>query len=314
MGPRASRDDTTLRSGAAKAEVLLATAAGAWEDDADATALLSALAEVGVAAAPAVWDDPSVRWADASLVVVRSTWDYAPRRDQFIDWARRVQRATTIANHADVIAWNTDKRYLSELAGAGIAVVPTSFCAPWDTAGVARSLRSAAAGGEFVVKPSVSAGSRDTGRFGPDELHRAATLSAAIAAGGRTSMVQPYQASVDTLGETGVVCFDGRISHCFNKAPLLERGADPQPGLYTPERVVASTASETQLALAHQALEFVEKRFGSPPLYARVDMVAADDGTPMLLELELTEPAWFLHTDPGSPGRAATAIRSRITR
>ena len=70
----------------------------------------------GVDATVAVWDDADVDWARFDLVVIRSTWDYIDRRDDFVAWARSVDR---LANPADVIAWNTDKRYLRELAAAG---------------------------------------------------------------------------------------------------------------------------------------------------------------------------------------------------
>ena len=51
------------------------------------------------------------------LVVLRSPWDYAPRRDEFVAWAASVPR---LANPAGVVDWNTDKRYLAELAAAGV--------------------------------------------------------------------------------------------------------------------------------------------------------------------------------------------------
>ena len=64
-------------------------------------------------------------------MVLRSPWDYAPRRDEFVAWARPVPR---LANPADVVRWNTDKRYLAELAAAGVPVVPT------DVGGAGRTL------------------------------------------------------------------------------------------------------------------------------------------------------------------------------
>lgn len=298
-------------------QVLLATAEGSWDIDEDAGALTSALDARGIPNAPAVWNDPSVRWGAAELVVVRSTWDYAPRRDEFVAWAHGVQRVTRLANPVQVIRWNTDKAYLDELAGAGFPVVPTEFVAPGRGNRLPAVLEAMADRGEFVVKPSISAGSRDTGRFRSDEMDRALHLADSISSGGRTVMVQPYLASVDSDGETGLVYFDGKFSHAFNKARMLTPGADPEPGLYAPERINPSDTDNRQHRLAEGLLEFVGARFGdalgdSPLLYARVDMVAGDDGRPVLMELELTEPSWFLATDPASPGRAAAAIASRL--
>lgn len=309
MGPDANR-----RSGSPR--VLLATAAEAWELDEDAEPLLEALRDREIDAGPAVWDDPAVDWAQAELVVVRSTWDYAPRRAQFLEWARRVAAATTLANAPEVLAWNTDKRYLQDLAAAGVPVVPTDFVGPAEPAPRRAALlaEALAHGGEVVVKPSVSAGSKDTGRFGADELDDAAALSARICAEGRTVMVQPYLGSVDEVGETGLVYFHGEFSHAFNKAALLAPGGEAQHGLFALERIAPATASDPQRRLGEEILAGVVDRFGSVPLYARVDLLAAGDGSPVLLELELAEPSWFLGTDPLAAGRAAGAIDAELRR
>jgi hypothetical protein len=91
-------------------------------------------------------------------VVIRSTWDYTTRRDEFVAWARSVEQVTRLANRAGVIEWNTDKRYLRELEASGIPVVPTTWLEP----GAAVELPTA---GAHVIKPSVGAGSLDAERF-----------------------------------------------------------------------------------------------------------------------------------------------------
>lgn len=50
-----------------------------------------------------------------------------------------------------------------------------------------------------------------------------------------------------------------------------------------------------------------------PPLYARIDLVSGDDGRPVLLELELTQPSLFLPQAPaGTPARLAQAVRDAM--
>ncbi len=107
----------------------------------------------------AVWDDPSVDWDAFDLVVVRSPWDYTHDREAFVAWAHSVPR---LVNPAPVLAWNTDKRYMGDVAAAGIPVVETTFLAPGDV--LPDELPA-----ELVLKPTVSAGSADTGRFRPAE-------------------------------------------------------------------------------------------------------------------------------------------------
>jgi hypothetical protein len=94
--------------------VALATCRALPEGDADDRALPGTLAAHGIDATWEIWDDPAADWAAFDLVLVRSPWDYQDRRNAFVAWARAVPR---IANPADVLAWNTDKRYLADLGG-----------------------------------------------------------------------------------------------------------------------------------------------------------------------------------------------------
>src|SRR4051794_5675155 len=284
--------------------VLLASCAPALGQDEDEPLLLAALADVGVTAGVADWADPSVDWAAADAVVVRSTWDYAPRREEFLAWARRVEGATRLFNPADVLAWNTDKRYLAGLADVGVPIVPTAWAT---TAGeVAAALDG---WDDLVVKPTVSAGARDTARFGPGE--QAAAFAAAILASGRAVMVQPYLSRLDEEGETGLVYLDGGFSHAFGKGALL--AGDPLgPGLYAEEEIVPREATAAQRTIGDAVLAAIAGRTGGAPLYARVDLVPGPDGEPLLIELELTEPSLFLTTDGGAAGRIAAAISARI--
>lgn len=299
--------------------VAIATCPEARDVDEDSVLLLPALAAVGVVAVEQDWSDPAVDWTAFDLVVVRSTWDYALRRQDFVAWAERVEAGGRLANPASVIRWNTDKRYLSDLDEAGVPVVPTTFVDPSEgaeAAAVARRIHAAIphdAG--FVVKPAVSAGSRDTFRH-PSRDERPTTVDAAVAevldihAGGRTAMVQPYLDAVDRDGETGLVFFDGRFSHAFRKGPLLQVDGGTITGLFASEEIRARTATDEQLSVAADALVVAQDRGGAPLLYARVDLLPDDDGRPVVLEVELTEPSFFLHTDPSAPARAAAAIAS----
>ena len=122
--------------------------------DPDLPLARGALREAGLVVDLVRWDDESVDWAAYDLAVVRSCWDYAWRLEEFLTWADSVPR---LRNPVEVLRWNTDKTYLRDLQGAGLPVVPTV----WDPAR-AEDLPDA---GEWVVKPSVSAGSRDTARW-----------------------------------------------------------------------------------------------------------------------------------------------------
>lgn len=295
--------------------VALATCALFPQLETDDALLPPALADRGVEAVPAVWDDAEVDWDAFDLVVVRSTWDYALRLGEFLAWAERVPR---LANPAEVLAWNTDKFYLRNLEQAGLPVVPTIWLDP------ARNLTSRAvhtrfpASGEFVVKPTVSVGAKDTGRY---QAHEADQRGLAIVhardllRAGRHVMVQPYLSQVDTVGETSLVYIEGVFSHSVRKGPLLEGPDRGFEGLYKPEEMSVRVATEAERAVADRivaALPAVAPgAAGAQLLYLRVDLLPDADGAPMLLELELTEPSLFLALG-GAVDRFADAIAARV--
>ena len=198
----------------------IATSTEVGDFDRDAPALLDALAARGIAAEPAVWDDPFVDWAGYDLVVVRSTWDYPRRRDAFVAWAEGLPR---VRNSAEVLRWNTEKRYLGELAAAGVPTVPTLFAGPGDDATLPDWE-------EFVIKPTISVGSADTARWrrGTDDAAALRHLGE-LQAAGRTAMLQPYLTAVDTSGESALLYLGGAFSHSARKGPLLSAGAGPVP-------------------------------------------------------------------------------------
>ncbi len=288
-------------------DVLIASCAAAAGKDEDEPLLLAALAARGVSAAPADWADDGVDWGAAAAVVVRSTWDYAPRRGEFLAWARRVEDVTLLLNPAGVLAWNTDKRYLRELADAGVPVVPTAWVEGPDDAAAALDPWP----GDVVVKPVVSAGARDTARFTPAERDAARAAAVRVLDSGRAVMVQPYLDRLDAEGETGLVYVDGAFDHAFGKGALLAGGALGE-GLYAEEEITARTATPDQRGVGDRVLAWVAERTGERPLYCRVDLVPGDDGAPQVIEVELTEPSLFLTTDDGAADRFAAAISARI--
>ena len=276
-------------------DATIATHADMPDGSTDDRLLADALIAAGARVRLAVWNDLTVDWAESGRVVIRSTWDYQERHDEYLRWVRSVPR---ILNPPEVIEWNTDKRYLAAVPGA----VATSFLAPGDV--------FAAPSGEYVVKPSVSAGSRDTARFVPGDDDRAAALVARIHAGGRTALVQPYLHAVDDVGETALLYFDGAYSHAIRKGAILRRGAEPTTEVFAAETIEPRDAPPDERELADRVVAFVRERFGDLA-YTRVDLVRGDDG-PQLLELELTEPSLFFQQGPDAPERFAAAIRSRL--
>lgn len=326
--------------------VALVTSAAHRHLDDDLDPVAAALEALGVAVTIADWHDATLAWDRFDLAVVRSPWDYTTQLEAFLAWSERVAAVTTLANPRPVLAWNTDKRYLVQLAAHGVPVVPTTVLEPgeardaasdqagdatWDRAwasaatgaqAVAGVAAGASAGGvaadaaAVVVKPVVSAGARDTERFDLADAAAAHAHAGALLGAGRAVLVQPYLAGVESQGETALVYLGDRFSHALRKGALLVPGVEMVEGLYRREQMAARDPASAELDVADQVLDAlgaclpgVDRR---DLLYARVDLVPGPDGAPVLLELEVTEPSLFHAHAPGSAARFAEAIAARL--
>ena len=133
------------------APIALATAAVARDVDEDLPPLLRAARDAGIEAVAVDWDDASTDWSTFERVVIRSTWDYTQRLEEFLAWTDHVASVSRLVNPASVVAWNCDKRYLAALGAAGLPVVPSWFVGPGDSASIPAGVPE----GEIVVKPTV---------------------------------------------------------------------------------------------------------------------------------------------------------------
>ena len=222
-----------------------------------------------------------------------------------------MEAQSLLLNAARVVEWNTDKCYLRDLASAGLRVVPTVFLEPDDDPG---AWQPPAGFEDFVVKPAISAGSRNTMRYAAGEdLDAARAHARRLLDEGRTVMVQPYLQAVDIVGETALIIIDGEFSHSIRKGPLLVRGVagEQVEGLFAAEQIDARDATDDERALAAAIVAEIPGG-ASAVLYARVDLIPGEDGRPVLLELELTEPSLFLSHSPGAADRMARAIARRL--
>ncbi|MEU0215281.1 hypothetical protein ABZ281_09200 [Streptomyces sp. NPDC006265] len=272
---------------------------GEVSKDKDLPVLADALREAGAEPVVVFWDDPDVDWAAFDLALIRSTWDYSWRAEEFTAWAERCGKATRLANPLGVVRWNADKRYLGQLAEAGVPTVPTRYFAPGDAVELP-------ADREFVVKPASGAGARYAARYPAGERDTAVRQVERMHAEGFTVMVQPYLSSIDTHGERALQFFGGRLLHAGVKGAVLAPGTpyDADKVAHPDLRRWDPTAAE--LAVAEQALAAVP--VDAELLYARVDLVTGPDGEPCVMELELIEPNLFLDLHPDSLPRVVRAV------
>jgi glutathione synthase/RimK-type ligase-like ATP-grasp enzyme len=264
-------------------------------DDPEPPAIADRLRASGHDAEVVVWHDPDVDWASFDLVVIRSTWDYFDRLDEYLGWADHVAEVSRIINSPTIIRWNSHKGYLLELGEHGIPVLPTLALARGTADPVDRMV--ATGWDEVVIKPAVDGGARGALKAPAASPDAAAHLRALVA--DVDAIVQPYAASV-AAGEVSLFFFGGELSHAVRKVP--------KPGDY---RVQALHGGSEQVHDPTRAeFDVARRAMGLAPdalVYARVDLIDVA-GQPTLMELELIEPDLFLRMAPGSVERFAAAV------
>lgn len=275
--------------------------------DHDTAPLVAALRARDVAAEATVWHAPDVDWAAYDLLVLRSPWDYPDRLEEFLAWLAHAEAVTRVLNPPALVRWNLDKRYLAELEAQGVAVVPTAYRTSLDD--VRADL--AAARGRVVLKPTMSAGARDTGLFDADDPGAPALAERVLARGG-VVMVQPEVAELSQGREKALYVVDGRLTHAIAKGALLAPGGGLIGGVYAenPQRV---DVTDAEAAFARRVVAAVDDVTGlGVPLYARIDTVESAEHGLVLLEAELFEPALNLHVVPEAADVVADAVVARL--
>jgi glutathione synthase/RimK-type ligase-like ATP-grasp enzyme len=275
-----------------------ATASEARGKDPDEPLAVDALRAEGVRVDVVEWDNGAVEWTSYDVVLVRSTWDYTERLEEFVTWLQRVDGLTVLRNPIAPMRWSADKHYLAELADAGVPVIPTLYVAPGE--------RVVSPVGDVVVKPTIGAGAQDVALFRAGDDTAVATHVERIHRRGVSAMVQPLLPSVARTGEWPMVFLGGRFSHSANKHVQLPDPDGPAP-FFAPERNRPWEATLEQRQVAEHCMAAVEQRFGSLT-YARVDLVRDDDDRYLVLEVELVEPSLFL--PEGGPGAVANLVRA----
>ena len=265
--------------------------------------LQRALDLAGITVQPTPWTahvDDASGLRDFARVLPLLAWGYHFDHPRWLRACATWQReGVALANPAGVLAWNSDKRYLSELAARGVAIPATTFTDRLRQQVVERMFEETGAN-ELILKPAISGGAWKTTR-----LRRGDAVDAADA-DGTTMLVQPYLPTIEREGETSLLYFGGRLSHVVNKRPVAGefRVQEEFGGRYR----VLDAPPAGAVALAEQVLAAID----APLLYARIDVVPDSDGRWLLMEAELIEPDFYLGSDPAQGAGFARALRDAL--
>ena len=276
------------------ASCTLVTYSGLPDLDPDDLPLVEALSRLGVDCRVARWDDPDYRWDATEHVLLRTTWDYHLHLLDFMSWLDRIKSVTCVWNPVDLVKWNVNKTYLLRLQKAGVPVVPTRLLSHGLPANLS-TLLDETGWDEAIIKPVVGLATHGVKRLSRADLNEGQTALRALLESDDV-LLQKFLPSVNDYGERALMFFNGEYSHAVRKTAFQALAHTGGAG------ETAAEATEAELAVARQALQFLEK----PPLYARVDLVPDGAGQPVIMELELVEPSLFFAYKPGSAERFAS--------
>lgn len=291
--------------------VALASCANLPSWEVDDRPLVAALGERGAAVDTLPWDAP-VDWSGFAGVLLRTTWDYMSRAEEFLAWVDRAGAVTALSNPPQVVRWNLDKRYLAALERRGVAILPTAWLAPGDSSFDLEDWLAGHGAGHGFLKPVVGASAVGSLRFpATDEGLAAARRHLEETPAPSGWILQPYLATVETAGEISAIFVEGEITHAVQKIPV--------PGDYRVQDDYGARDFPIELgaeraAIAEGALEAARAELGldQPLLYGRADFLQGTGGELYLTELELIEPSLFFRHAPAAADRLAAAFLARV--
>ncbi|NNF01316.1 MAG: hypothetical protein HKN22_01390 [Bacteroidia bacterium] len=249
------------------------------------------------------WDDRKFDFSTARVIMLRATWDYFQRMDEFTEWLDKVEKKTEILNSAGLIRWNIDKHYIGDLQGAGINTTPTIFIEQGDTVKLS-ALFKIVSYDDAVLKPCIGGGAYNTFRVNADnctdleETFQKLILDQAM-------MFQPFQKNILKNGEASHMIFGGKYTHSVIKKA--------KKGDYRVQDDFGGTvedykASPEEIAFA----EMVITKMNPIPAYARVDVVKDNSNKLSVVELELIEPELWFRVKPEAAKVLADVITEKL--
>jgi len=290
-------------------KIALATCGNLPEWEQDDRSLHRALETAQITFDLIPWDAAGVRWSDYAACLIRTTWDYMERRDEFTAWIQEVSEKTQVLNPPEVLVWNTHKSYLRALEKEGVPIAPTEWLPQGQTARISNLMRDRGWSRGFL-KPQVGATARETLRFNRDTVG-AAQAHVERVLQTESLMLQPYLQSVEAEGEISLLFFDETLSHAVRKVPV-EGDYRVQDDFGASDFAIEPPPST--LDIAQHALVTSRRLLGISEklLYGRADFLRMDDGRYVINELELVEPSLFFRHSESAPHRLVDALRARL--
>lgn len=270
--------------------IAIATCA-AWPDPGPGLLpLIEAFQASGVRVTCLPWQSADDRtFLEASLILPLCAWDYAAMPGAFRDWITRIAAGGgRFANAPELMLWNMNKSYLPDLAARGVPV-PCTLLLPDPCAKAVAARMRREGWTRAVLKPAIGQSGN-----GVTLLDLADQAQWPAFRPGR-HVLQPFLREITETGETTLSFFGGEFSHAVLRRPAAgEWRANSQYDV----RLERAEPDGTVIETARRALAALP----ASPAYARVDGLIRPGGF-LVTEVELIEPALFLHLYPGRAAR-----------
>lgn len=260
---------------------------------------LKPLKEAGFLVETKAWS-ATCDWSQYQAAIVRTTWDYTQRLDEFLVALEHISSQTQLINDLSVIQWNSQKTYLKDLCSWGLRIIPTEFSWPNDWGSLFEKWQTET----LMVKPQVGASSVNTFKVTRESLPTKPLFS-------QGPLIQPFRQNILTEGEFSFHFFYGEFSHAIQKIPKLGdyRVQEEYGG-----NIVSIAPSPVDLEFATAIYKTVEGKLKTPTLFHRVDLVRNSIGELEIMELELVEPSLYFRTTPVAAPNFANALKRILSR
>ncbi|MEO6694595.1 MAG: hypothetical protein ABIY50_07660 [Ignavibacteria bacterium] len=252
--------------------------------------LIAGFESQGHEASSIIWSDPNIEWEKFDMAIIRSTWDYIDRREEFLNVLSKIESSQCkLFNPLNAVRWNSDKLYLFELQQWEIPIIPTYKADECDFM-VLQNYFAENNWQEAVIKPAVGAGGAGVQRILINEIAKE-YKNLSLKQTHQKYLIQPLINSVISEGEYSYIYINGDLSHVLLKKPA--HGDFRAHGIYGGTIVYVEPEKNDIL----QADNIMTK-LPFDVLYARLDL-ARIDNTLAVMEIELIEPVLYFNLASG---------------
>lgn len=252
-----------------------------------------------------VWSDPTVDWSCFNVLLLKSPWDYFDYYQEFKEWCNKIQAlGIPVLNDLSLVLWNSSKEYLLSIQKQGFGVIPTHIITKGLIGDFHLWKNSQNPLAEFVIKPAVSGGGKNTLRTTIQDIPLVQDQLESWMKE-ESYLLQPFLSEVAEVGEYSYIFFDGKFSHAVLKKAMK---GEFRVQHFFGGSIFDYEPSQEELA---KIIPYVEA-FAPNTLYARVDGIWRE-GQFLLMELELIEPYLFLFTHPKARTHYKEALRTKLS-